>query len=34
VAADDQISWISQLRKLVQMHDQGVLSDTAYAAAK
>jgi hypothetical protein len=34
VAADDQTSWISQLRKLVQLHDQGVLSDAAYAAAK
>ncbi len=34
VAADDQTSWISQLRKLAQLHDQGVLSDTAYAAAK
>ena len=34
VAADDQTSWISQLRKLAQLHDQGVLSDAAYAAAK
>jgi hypothetical protein len=34
VAADDQTSWISQLRKLAQLHDQGVLSDPAYAAAK
>jgi len=34
VAADDQPSWISQLRKLAQLHDQGVLSDEAYAAAK
>jgi zinc-ribbon family/Short C-terminal domain len=34
VAADDQTSWISQLRKLAQLHDQGVLSDAAFAAAK
>ena len=34
VAVDDQTSWISQLRKLAQLHDQGVLSDAAYAAAK
>jgi hypothetical protein len=34
VATDDQTSWISQLRKLAQLHDQGVLSDAAYAAAK
>jgi uncharacterized protein YbaR (Trm112 family) len=34
VAADDQTSWISQLRKLAQLHDQDVLSDAAYAAAK
>jgi len=33
-AADDQTSWISQLRKLAQLHDQGVLSDSAYEAAK
>jgi len=33
-AADNQTSWISQLRKLAQLHDQGVLSDAAYAAAK
>ena len=33
-AADDRTSWISQLRKLAQLHDQGVLSDAAYAAAK
>lgn len=32
--ADDQTSWISQLGKLAQLHDQGVLSDDAYAAAK
>ena len=33
-AADDQTSWISQLNKLAQLHDQGVLSDAAFAAAK
>jgi hypothetical protein len=34
VATDDQTSWISQLRNLARLHDQGVLSDAAYAAAK
>src|SRR3984957_1562058 len=34
VAADDQTPWISQLSKLAQLHDQGVLSDAAFAAAK
>jgi hypothetical protein len=34
VAADDQTSWISRLSKLAQLHDQGVLSDAAFAAAK
>ena len=34
VAADDQASWVSQLHQLVQLHNQGVLSDDAYAAAK
>jgi hypothetical protein len=33
-AAGDQASWISQLRQLAQLHQQGVLSDDAYAAAK
>ena len=32
--ADDRSSWISQLRKLAELHDQGVLSDAAFAAAK
>ena len=32
--ADDQASWISRLHQLAQLHDQGVLSDAAYAAAK
>jgi uncharacterized protein YbaR (Trm112 family) len=34
VATDDQTSWISQLRNLARLHDQGVLTDAAYAAAK
>jgi hypothetical protein len=34
VAANDEAAWISQLRKLAQLHDQGVLSDAQYAAAK
>jgi uncharacterized protein YbaR (Trm112 family) len=34
LAADDRASWISQLRQLAQLHDQGALSDAAYAAAK
>jgi len=33
-SADDRTSWISQLHQLAQLHDQGVLSDAAYAAAK
>ena len=33
-AGDDRISWISQLHQLAQLHNQGVLSDAAYAAAK
>jgi hypothetical protein len=33
-AGDDETSWISQLRKLAQLHDQGVLSDAHYEAAK
>ena len=33
-AADDEGSWISQLRRLADLHDQGVLSDTDYEAAK
>jgi len=33
-AAGDQAPWIAQLHKLAQLHDQGVLSDDAYAAAK
>jgi hypothetical protein len=34
VAEDDQTPWISQLRALARLHDQGVLSDAAYEAAK
>jgi hypothetical protein len=33
-AADDGGSWISQLRRLAELHDQGVLSDAHYEAAK
>jgi zinc-ribbon family/Short C-terminal domain len=33
-AADDRAPWISRLQQLAQLHDQGVLSDAAYAAAK
>ena len=33
-AADDQTSWVAQLHQLAQLHDQGVLSDADYAAAK
>jgi hypothetical protein len=33
-AADDEKSWIAQLRRLSELHDRGVLSDDAYAAAK
>jgi hypothetical protein len=33
-ASDGQTPWISQLHKLAQLHDQGVLSDAAYTAAK
>jgi len=33
-AADDDTSWLSQLQKLSQLHDQGVLSDADYESAK
>jgi zinc-ribbon family len=33
-AADDETSWISQLQRLAQLRDQGVLSDGQYQAAK
>jgi hypothetical protein len=32
--AEDEASWIAQLRRLAQLHDQGVLSDAHYEAAK
>jgi zinc-ribbon family len=32
--ADDEASWIAQLQQLAQLHDQGVLSDAHYDAAK
>jgi hypothetical protein len=34
VAAASETSWITQLQKLAQLHDQGVLSDVDYEAAK
>jgi putative oligomerization/nucleic acid binding protein len=33
-AAEDETSWLWQLQKLAQLHDQGVLSDADYEAAK
>jgi zinc-ribbon family len=33
-AGDDQASWIAHLHQLATLHDQGVLSDADYAAAK
>ena len=33
-AAADETSWLSQLRKLAQLHEDGVLSDAHYEAAK
>jgi hypothetical protein len=33
-AADDRASWIPHLRQLARLHNQGVLSDAAYAAAR
>jgi Short C-terminal domain len=32
--AADETSWIAHLQKLAQLHDQGVLSDADYEAAK
>lgn len=32
--AGDEASWIAQLQRLAQLHDQGVLSDAHYEAAK
>jgi hypothetical protein len=34
VASGDQTSWTAQLRTLAALHDQGVLSDAHYQAAK
>jgi hypothetical protein len=34
LAADDKSSWVSHLHQLAQLHNQGVLSDAAYTAAK
>ena len=33
-AADDETPWLSQLQKLIQLHEQGVLSDADFEAAK
>jgi hypothetical protein len=33
-ATDGETSWIAHLQKLAQLHDQGVLSDADYEAAK
>ena len=33
-AAEGEMSWVSHLHQLAQLHDQGVLSDADYAAAK
>ena len=33
-AADDETSWLAQLRKLAQLHEEGVLSDAHYETAK
>ncbi len=32
--ADNEASWIAQLQRLAQLHDQGVLTDGQYEAAK
>jgi hypothetical protein len=34
MAAEGEMSWVSHLHQLAQLHDQGVLSDADYAAAK
>jgi hypothetical protein len=34
VAAEDEAPWIAHLRQLAQLHDQGVLSDADFEAAK
>ena len=33
-AAEDDTSWLTQLRKLAQLHEEGVLSDAHYETAK
>jgi zinc-ribbon family len=33
-AAGDETSWLAQLRKLAQLHEEGVLSDAHYETAK
>jgi hypothetical protein len=33
-AADDETSWLAQLRKLAQLHEEGILSDAHYETAK
>ena len=33
-AAADETSWLAQLRKLAQLHEEGVLSDAHYETAK
>jgi hypothetical protein len=33
-AADDETSWLAQLRKLAKLHEEGVLSDAHYETAK
>jgi hypothetical protein len=32
--ADDETSWLAQLRKLARLHEEGVLSDAHYETAK
>ena len=32
--AEDETSWLAQLRKLAQLHEEGVLSDAHYETAK
>jgi hypothetical protein len=33
-AAEDETSWLAQLRKLAKLHEEGVLSDAHYETAK
>jgi hypothetical protein len=32
--AEDEASWLAQLRKLAKLHEEGVLSDAHYETAK